>query len=194
MSDKKELMSPTLPKIHKSSIVAESRLFKVEELHLEFSNGQTRVYERLASSNRSAVMVVPIKNQQEFYLITEYGAGAHKYDLGFPKGLIDPGETPEQAANRELKEEIGFGAKRFIELKPLSIGSSFLRSKMHIFLAFDLYPEQLEGDEPEPLIVHTWRWDQTEQLLANEDFTEARSVSALFMAKQKLAEIAKESI
>ena len=128
-----------------------------------------------------------------FIIESEYGAGAHKYDLGFPKGLIDPGETPEQAANRELKEEIGFGAQRFVELKTLSIGSSFLSSKMHIFLAFDLYPEELEGDEPEPLIVHTWRWDNIQQLLTREDFTEARSVSALFMAQLKLLELAEEN-
>ena len=192
MSDNSKFISQKLPQIHRTSIVAESRLFKVEEMHLEFSNGATRVYERLASSGRGAVMIIPIKNKQEFYLVSEYGAGAHKYDLGFPKGLIDPGETPEQAANRELKEEIGFGAKTFVELKPLSIGSSFLSSKMHIFLAFDLYPEQLEGDEPEPLIVHTWSWQDVNSLLNQSEFSEARSVSALFMAQQWLADNTKE--
>ena len=188
MSDKSNLISQQLPQIHRTSIVAESRLFKVEEMHLEFSNGATRVYERLAGSGRGAVMIIPIKNNDEFYLVSEYGAGAHKYDLGFPKGLIDPGESPEQAANRELKEEIGLGAKTLVELKSLSIGSSFLSSKMHVFLAFDLYPEKLEGDEPEPLVVHTWSWQQVSSLLSQPEFSEARSVSALFMAQLWLAE------
>ncbi|NVK23668.1 MAG: ADP compounds hydrolase NudE [Gammaproteobacteria bacterium] len=187
MSDKSNLISQQLPQIHRTSIVAQSRLFKIEEMHLEFSNGATRVYERLAGSGRGAVMIVPMKNAEEFFLVSEYGAGAHKYDLGFPKGLIDPGETPEQAANRELKEEIGFGAKTLVELKTLSIGSSFLSSKMHIFLAFDLYPETLEGDEPEPLIVHTWAWQNADELLQQSEFSEARSVSALYMAQQWLA-------
>lgn len=188
MSDKSNLISQKLPQIHRTSIVAESRLFKVEEMHLEFSNGETRVYERLAGSGRGSVMIVPIINNDEFYLVSEYGAGAHKYDLGFPKGLIDPGETPQQAANRELKEEIGFGAKTFVELKPLSIGSSFLSSQMHIFLAFNLYPETLDGDEPEPLVTHTWSWKDINALLNQPEFSEARSVSALFMAQQWLAE------
>lgn len=192
MSDKSNLVAQQLPQIHRTSIVAESRLFKVEEMHLEFSNGETRVYERLAGSGRGSVMIIPIINKDEFYLVSEYGAGAHKYDLGFPKGLIDPGETPEQAANRELKEEIGFGAKTFVELKSLSIGSSFLSSKMHIFLAFDLYPESLEGDEPEPLVAHTWSWQEVDALMARPEFCEARSVSAMFMAQQWLAENIKE--
>jgi ADP-ribose diphosphatase len=57
---------------------------------------------------------------------------------------------------------------------------------MHIYMAFDLYPESLEGDEPEPLTVVNWHWDNLEELMIREDFTEARSVSALYMAKEKL--------
>ena len=47
------------PEILKAEIVAESRLFKVESLHLKFSNGEERVYERMRGGNRGAVMVVP---------------------------------------------------------------------------------------------------------------------------------------
>ena len=86
-------------------------LFKIEQLDLEFSNGETRVFERMAGSGRGAVMVVPFINDDEFLLVREYAAGTHTYELGFPKGLIDPGESPEVAANRELKEEIGFGTE-----------------------------------------------------------------------------------
>jgi ADP-ribose diphosphatase len=186
MSEHIKQKKPQLPVIHSSELVAKSRLFKIEQLELEFSNGEQRTYERMKSSGRGAVMVVPIVNEQEFLLVSEYCAGTHSYELGFPKGLIDPGESPEQAANRELKEEIGFGAKRLIKLKTLSIAPSYFNSFMHIYIALDLYPESLEGDEPEPLEVINWQWDNIDQLLSRDDFTEARSVSALFMAKEKL--------
>lgn len=166
--------------------MAESRLFKIEQLELEFSNGEQRVYERMKGAGRGAVMIIPIVSPEEFLLVSEYCAGTHNYELGFPKGLIDPGESPEQAANRELKEEVGFGAKRFVQLKSLSTAPSYFNATMHIFIAFDLYPESLEGDEPEPLEVIKWSWDNLDELLAREDFTEARSVSALYMAKEKL--------
>lgn len=175
-----------LPVIHESQVIAQSRFFKIEQIELEFSNGEERSYERMKGSGRGAVMVIPIVNDDEFYLVSEYGAGTHSYHLGFPKGLIDEGETPEQAANRELKEEIGFGARNLIKLKTLTAAPSYFDSKMHIFLATDLYPEKLEGDEPEPLEVVTWSWQKVSELLAREDFSEARSVSALFMAQQML--------
>ncbi|MDK6296224.1 NUDIX domain-containing protein, partial [Gardnerella swidsinskii] len=54
-------------------------------------------------------------------LIREYAVGTESYELGFSKGLIDPGESVFEAANRELKEEVGFGANDLTFLKKLSM-------------------------------------------------------------------------
>lgn len=54
-------------------------------------------------------MIVPIVDDH-LILIREYAVGTESYELGFSKGLIDPGESVFEAANRELKEEVGFGA------------------------------------------------------------------------------------
>ncbi|MFB0953530.1 MAG: ADP compounds hydrolase NudE, partial [Aeromonadaceae bacterium] len=48
------------PKILKQELVAESRLFKVESLHLRFTNGTERIYERMQGGHRGAVMLVPL--------------------------------------------------------------------------------------------------------------------------------------
>lgn len=176
-----------LPIIHDREIVARSRLFRVEEVHLEFSNGEKRVFERMAGSGRGAVMIVPMIDDKRFLLVREYAAGLHEYQLGFPKGLIDPGESPEEAANRELKEEVGFGAKHLEPLQHVTMAPTFFSAHMHIMLAHDLYPEKLEGDEPEPLEVVEWSFDDLDQLLAREDFTEARCIAALLLAQKKLA-------
>lgn len=57
---------------------------------------------------------------------------------------------------------------------------------MHIFLAFDLYAERLEGDEPEPLEVIHWPVDDHLQLLDNQNFCESRSVAGVLLAQQWL--------
>ena len=182
-----ELISEqTLPEINQSELVAQSRLFKIEQIDLTFSNGENRLYERMKGSGRGAVMVVPVVNNDEFILVSEYAAGTHIYELGFPKGLIDPGESPEHAANRELQEEIGLAAKRFVKLKTLTTAPSYFNAQMHIYLAFDLYPSQLPGDEPEPIQMMHWPWSKADELIKRSDFSEARSVTALFMAKQFL--------
>ncbi|MGJ8680466.1 ADP compounds hydrolase NudE [Paraglaciecola sp.] len=176
--------SKTLPQIHNRNVVAKSGLFKIEQLDLEFSNGEKRVFERMAGSGRGAVMIVPFINDHEFLLVREYAAGTHTYELGFPKGLIDPGETPDIAANRELKEEVGYGAHLLHPLHNLSMAPAFFDSKMAIFIAQDLYPEVLAGDEPEPLDVIKWSMNDLDALLAREDFIEARCIAALLLVEK----------
>ncbi|CNL09085.1 ADP compounds hydrolase NudE [Yersinia mollaretii] len=174
------------PKILKIETVARSRLFTVEAVDLAFSNGVQRIYERMRPSNREAVMIVPIIGN-DLLLIREYAVGIEEYELGFPKGLIDPGEGVLEAANRELMEEVGFGAERFDYLTKLTMAPSYFSSKMNIVIAHSLYPQSLEGDEPEPLPQVRWPIANMMALLDEPDFCEARNVSALFLAQAFLS-------
>ncbi|MCX2758183.1 ADP compounds hydrolase NudE [Vibrio sp. Sgm 22] len=176
----------TKPEILGQQTVAQSKLFSIESLDLRFSNGVERTYERMKPSGRNAVMMVPITEQGDILLVREYAAGTERYELGFPKGLIDPGELPNQAAVRELKEEIGFGANKLTTLKEVILAPSYFSSKMTLFIAEELYPEKLEGDEPEPLDIVRWPLAQAEELLTHLDFCEARSITALLLALRVL--------
>lgn len=176
----------TKPEILGQQTVAQSKLFSIESLELRFSNGVERTYERMKPSGRNAVMMVPITEQGDILLVREYAAGTERYELGFPKGLIDPGEQPNQAAVRELKEEIGFGANKLTPLKEVILAPSYFSSKMTLFIAEELYPEKLEGDEPEPLDIVRWPLAQAEELLTHLDFCEARSITALLLALRVL--------
>ncbi|CAH6805889.1 ADP compounds hydrolase NudE [Vibrio alginolyticus] len=176
----------TKPEILAKQTVAQSRLFSIESLDLRFSNGEERTYERMKPSGRNAVMMVPITEQGDILLVREYAAGTERYELGFPKGLIDPGEQASDAAVRELKEEIGFGANKLTPLKEVILAPSYFSSKMTLFIAEDLYPEKLEGDEPEPLDIVRWPLAQAEELLTHLDFCEARSITALLLTLRSL--------
>ncbi len=178
--------SPQLPQINARKQVAKSRLFSIEQLSLTFSNGEQRDYERMLGSNRGAVMIVPMLDDDTMLLVREYCAGTHSYELGFPKGLIDQGEVGKIAANRELKEEIGFGAKILTPIHEMMMAPAFFSAKMELFLAQDLYPESLIGDEPEPLDVVQWKLSDHHNLLAQADFNEARSIAALMLIKDHL--------
>lgn len=173
-----------LPEITARTIVAKSRFFKIEQVDLSFSNGQTREFERMSGSGRGAVMVIPLTNDNHVLLIREYAAGTHSYQLGFPKGLIDPGETPTQAGNRELQEEVGFKAEKFTALKDLAMAPTFFDARMNVLIAQDLTESHLEGDEPEPLEVVKWSLDNIQEILDQPDFTEARSVAALLLLER----------
>ena len=177
-----------LPVINHREKVAQSRLFSVEQLDLTFSNGEQRQYERVPGAGRGAVMIVPMLDKDTMLLVREYCAGTHTYELGFPKGLIDPGESAEQAANRELKEEIGYGSEALTFIHRVAMAPAFFSASMDIFLGQNLYPEKLIGDEPEELEIVPWKLSNFNELLTQPDFNEARSIAGLLLIREHLRE------
>ncbi|MGB3609204.1 MAG: ADP compounds hydrolase NudE [Cellvibrio sp.] len=177
---------PTKPEILKRQTVARSRLFRVDELHLRFSNDEERIYEKLCSGGPGAVLMVPMLDKDTVLLVREYAAGIEDYHLALPKGAIDKGETLEQAANRELKEEVGYGARDLQLLKRVNLSPAYMEHGINIVLARDLYPERLSGDEPEPIEVVPYPFKDLVSLVARPDFCEGRSIAALFLAREWL--------
>lgn len=175
------------PEILQRHVVAQSRLFRVESFDLRFSNGVERTYERLVPGGSGAVMLVALLDENTVALIREYGGGIEDYTLTLPKGAIDLGESLRDACNRELQEEIGYAGREFIWLKKLSLSPSYMKSGIDVVLVRDLYPSQLEGDEPEPLELVPWPLDRLHELYAQEDCTEGRAIAALALTQEFLA-------
>jgi ADP-ribose diphosphatase len=174
------------PKILERRLVAETQIFRVEQVDLEFSNGTRRCFERILAG-RGSVLVVPMQDAQTVLLVREYGVGTDRYELGFPKGIVEPGEDLLEAAGREIREEIGCSARDLRLLHQVSLAPGYIQHQTHLVLARDLFPEQAEGDEPEPIEVVPWRMDDLDGLLERDDFSEARSIAALFLVREFLA-------
>ncbi|MDX5376546.1 MAG: ADP compounds hydrolase NudE [Halomonas sp.] len=185
MSERRPLQKP---QVLSRQSVARSRLFHIEALELRFANGAERTFERLTGSDQGAVMIIAMPDPDHVLLIREYAAGFEDYVLTLPKGLVDPGEDIVTAANRELMEECGFGARRIEPLVELSLAPNYMRHRMQVLLATDLYHKRLPGDEPEPLVVEQHALEELPALLMRDDFHEARAIAALFIARDTLRE------
>ncbi len=174
-----------LPKVLASRIVDAEGRFPTEQLDLEFRNGQRRRFERLMPSGRGAVLIVPILDDQVL-LIREYCCGVHRYELGLPKGRLEAGEDVLDGANRELKEEVGYGARRLEIIHRLTLAPTYMGHITHVVLARDLYPERLPGDEPEIPEVQPWPLADIDELAFSPEISEGRSIAALFLGRAHL--------
>ncbi len=164
--------------------IATTRFFNIQSMDVEFSNGEKRQYERLKPPGDGAVLVIPMLDDDTVLMIYEYSGGTDRYELALTKGKIDKGESPIEAANRELVEEIGYGAKSLKLIKTMTLAPGYQSNFTHIVLAQDLYEQSsADGDEPEPLEVVAHKLEDLDNLVYNEDLTEARTIAALYMAK-----------
>lgn len=176
-----------LPQIRAITPIIETGVFQIEAVDLQFHNGQRRSFERFVCWPEGVIMVVPLLNSDTILLIREYCVGVHDYVLTLPKGKVDQGEKPFEAANRELQEEIGYGARQLHLLRTLTNSPSYSGTRMHIMVAQDLYPSRLIGDEPEPIEVVPWPIAKIPELIMRDEFSEGRAIAALYLAQLYLA-------
>jgi len=173
---------PIKPVILNRVLLATSRLFKIEQLDLQFSNNTVCHYERLCSTHSpGSVMIVPLMDSDTVLLVREYCAGVDRYEIGLPKGRIESGETIYQAADRELKEEAGHGANLLKHIGPLTLAPAYMSHSIEVLIAWDLYEQRLQGDEPEQLEVVPWPLTDICSLVSSGECTEARTIAALFL-------------
>ena len=176
------LQKPTILNI---KTIAKSTIFEIQSVDLKFANGTHRTYERFRPGKYASVMVVAIDGG-DMLLVREYAMGTERYEVGFVKGRMDAGETPEQSANRELQEEIGLGATSWVHLRTINSSVGFMNNPMHILLAQNVYSSKLEGDEPEPLQVVRVPLANINELLYDPEFNEAKNLTALYLLRDYL--------
>ena len=175
---------PVIKAIHQ---LAKSRLFTIQQLDLEFSNGRTAQFERIRANAGKAVMIAAITAQQEIILVREYAAGTERYELQLPKGIVEAGEQSLAAANRELAEEAGYAANNLKLLQTLRVSPGYFDHETDLVLATELYPQQLEtGDEPEQPEVVLYPLSAVDELLQREDFSESRSIAGILLVLREL--------
>ncbi|MFW2373982.1 MAG: ADP compounds hydrolase NudE [Gammaproteobacteria bacterium] len=177
---------PDKPTILNTCVIAQSRLFRIEQLSLQFSNGEQRDYERIIAPGNGAVLIVPLLQDSTVLMVKEYSAGTDNYELVFPKGRINAGESIEYAANRELREEIGYAARQLKHIRSMTLAPGYLKFNTHIVLAEHLYPDSLQGDEPEPLEIVACDLSILDEFLQQPSLTEARSIACLYMVRDLL--------
>lgn len=83
----------------------------------------------------SWVNVIPITPEQEVVLIRQYRHGTREVTLEIPGGIVEPGDSPLEAARRELREETGYEAGELIELGFVHPNPAFLDNRCYFFLA-----------------------------------------------------------
>ncbi len=124
------------PAILSEKSVLVTELFDVHKAVVSYPNGEENIHHIMR--RRPSVVVFPLTESYELYLIEEYRYLYKKTILDVPSGFIDKGETSIKAARRELKEEAGITAASWEELARTEIAASVISATVHLFLARDL--------------------------------------------------------
>jgi ADP-ribose pyrophosphatase len=149
-----------------------------------------KIVEKMVFEFSTWANIVAITPQQEVILIRQYRHGLGKTIWEIPGGVVDPGETPLQAARRELLEETGYRAGTLTEIGIISPNPDNHTNFMHIFLALDVVKTSAQDlDESEEIDVHLIPLDEVIRMALDGEILQAMHISALFFALAHLKRI-----
>lgn len=135
-------------------------------------------------SARNEVVVVALNNNGEVIFVVEPSAAFGEPVLLLPGGTEEPGEPHMITANRELQEEVGLRASQLDFLGAFRPFSKYLRLTTYMYLARNLTPSQLQGDETHDIGIEGVSLqgpDGFEHLIAIGRLVDARAIAALFL-------------
>jgi ADP-ribose pyrophosphatase len=164
--------------------VFRGRFFTVITGTAMIANGQTA--RRDVVEHIGGVAVVPI-HAGRVLLVRQYRIAAGRETLELPAGLLHPGEAPEEAAARELAEELGYRAGRLIPLASYYTSPGYTDERTHIFLGLDLTPTDGTTDWDEHLHPEERPLEGLQQALLEGAFSDGKTVIGLSMALAWLA-------
>lgn len=159
---------------------------KFVELYLDqviLPNGNTASREYL--EHPGSVAVIPMLDDNRIIFVKQYRYPVKEVLLEIPAGKMDPGETPEISAVRELAEETGFRSKELTHLVSFWSSPGFCNEKLHLYLARGLEPYSLAKDEDEFVeIVHLTK-TEIEDFLNSSQLIDGKTALALHILKSK---------
>ena len=127
------------------------------------------------------VNVIAITKDGQFVMERQYRHAARKISLELPCGVMEEGETPLEAAQRELLEETGFGGGQWKKLMELSPNPSAMSNTTHCFLAIGVEKiTEQHLDETEELSVLFMTKEEVKRMLNENQICQALMVAPLY--------------
>jgi ADP-ribose pyrophosphatase len=167
-------------KVDSTKKVYSNYLLKLYEDTLDL-NGKEKIYLRGIRKDYSTV--VPFISKNEILVIESYRHLVDSTQIEVPSGYIDEGESPKQAAIRELKEETGYAAKDVISIGDYTLDYSMFEQKGNLFVAYGLAKEQDQSlGIMEKIDVKIINIIEIKQLLFEGKVLNAASIVALYRA------------
>jgi len=126
--------------------------------------------------------VVALFDDNTVLMERQYRHAVKDYLLEIPAGTMEPGELPLDCARRELEEETGYAAAKFIELSQLLILPSYSDEKIYVYLARDLILTQQNLDSDEIIEIVKYPLEDTLNMIDEGQITDALTILGLQMA------------
>lgn len=164
-----------MEKVISSKIICETPVFDVEEALVELPDGKQA--KRWYSVAGDGVCVI-CKKGDSYILEREFRSGSGRLEWRIPTGAMEKGETPEIAAIREVREEVGLEPLDLVHFKTMKRPGGYSKQTLHCFVATKFRENPLPSGESEEqhITVHELSEEEVKLHLSHYEFSDAIGV------------------
>jgi len=170
-------------KITSSREAYRCNLFRVTEDRASDPKTGFKIKRSVVRHAGSAVMMA-VDGRRRILLVRQYRLPAARYLWELPAGRLDPGETPLQAAKRELIEETGYRARRWTRLASFYVSPGYVDERMTIFLAEGLTAGVATPMDDERIETRWFPAREVERMIAGGKIEDAKTIVAFYRWKK----------
>jgi 8-oxo-dGTP pyrophosphatase MutT (NUDIX family) len=160
------------------------RIIDVSTERLLYANG--REYDLDYVRHPGAAAVVAVDGRRRVCVVRQYRHGVTDFLWEIPAGKLDPGESPENCAVRELAEETGVTARRWTPLGSFLPAPGIFTEIIHLYLAQELEVAAAAPDADEDLEVQWLPFDEAVERVLQGDWNDGKTALALWRAQRRL--------
>lgn len=125
--------------------------------------------------------VIALSEKDELVMVEQYRQGTNLIELELPGGMIDPGETPEETAPRELREETGYAGGAPEPVGFVYANPAIMNNKVHTVMIQDVHLQHdTDFDDGEDLSVRLVPLADIPGLIADGTISHSLMVAALY--------------
>src|SRR5277367_189160 len=172
-------------KLLSSVLKYKNDLFSVTQDHVVDPDG-FEIHRAIVQHHGSAVMMA-VDAKKRILLVRQYRVPARDYLWELPAGRLDPGETPLQAARRELIEETGYRAQQWKKLVMFYPSPGFVAEKMTIFLATGLTAGEATPMDDERIETRWFTAKEMKAAIDGGEIVDAKTMLGYFFWKRSFA-------
>ncbi len=171
-------------KVLNSETIFEGEEFKLRRDTVELPSGKT--WEQPIVERPDEVILIPQVSNAKIIMIRQYRRGIKEVLLELPGGKVRVGESEEEAANRELEEEVGYKAEKLVKIGENYIAPSWVTSRRIFFLAQGLTENPKAPDPDENIEIVKISLQEALAKAQSSKIKDSKSVLGLLLAKDYL--------
>lgn len=150
---------------------------------VELPDGRTTIYGVVSCGE--CVGVLPFLDPDTVLLVRQYRYVARRVTWEMPTGGVHPAESIEEAAQRELAEEIGYRAGRLVRVSTYHTSKSVMDETAHLFLGEEMVRVELPPDETEFIEVRPFPFEEALRMVLSGEIVDSMTIIAVLHAARR---------